>query len=126
MMENLIKRLKNQLSTHFLSKNSYLDDIIPKDGEFCLNFKFIAPDSSKGNSLKNKLTERVDCDVFIEITGLVFKKYIVLGTTKPVKSNDGALKKLIDQIIFIGECEKCKFAGWWLWNYDNLLILKEL
>jgi hypothetical protein len=89
------------------------------DDEFCLNFKFTAPNHACSEALKDSIRRKTDYTVQTASEGRYIKNWVVQGATKPVKISQEVIYQWVSGMVKLGLQYDCKFSGWWLWKYDD-------
>jgi hypothetical protein len=92
---------------------------VGEDDEFCLNFKFNAPNHAYSEALKDYISRKTDYAVLTTTAGSYGKGSVVQGTTKPVKISKTMLDLWVCEMVKLGMQHDCSFNGWWIWKYDK-------
>jgi hypothetical protein len=99
--------------------NTLLDNGVTDGNEFCLNFKFSAPNDVCGEALNDAISRQTDYKVYMTSEGRYRKRWVVQGATSPVKVSKPVINNWVCEMVKLGFGYNCTFSGWWIWKYDD-------
>ena len=104
--------LAKQLTMNEETWRTLLNHGVSETTELRLDFAYAAADRASANALKKVLDEQTDYDVRIESSGLLTKKWTVVGTTQPTAVSQTILDQWVDWMVTAGLHQNCEFDGW--------------